>query len=265
MRQPSASPSLIVHSTARSLGTGSAPGCARQTGHVCVFGSAPNPFAQPQNIFVRVFSWTWISRPMTGSHALGTGQELLRLQQRNLDVAAHLVDGEILGERAVHPDDAELVLARLEREPHVVDLHRARAVEQPRPDAEDALDREHEVGRSVDDVLQRSRSGTVSNPIARSSACPTRNSVFSANCGPMICRPTGRPSDRPHGIEIDGSPAMFGGIVRTSARYIASGFSVRSPSLNATVGDVGLSSTSKRSNAAANSRPITVRTFCACP
>src|SRR2546422_7143417 len=42
------------------------------------------------------------------------------------------------------------------------------------------------------------------------------------------------PSDSPHGIESPGSPAMFGGIVSTSARYIASGFSVFSPSLNAT-------------------------------
>ena len=58
---------------------------------------------------------------------------------------------------------------------------------------------------------------------------------------------------------------MFGGIVRTSARYIASGFSVFSPSLNATVGDVGLSSTSKSSKAAANSSLITVRTFWAWP
>src|SRR5436305_14926191 len=112
MRQPSASPSLIDHSTARSLGTGSAPGCARQTGHVCVFGSAPNPFAQPQNIFVRVFSWTWLSRPIAGPHALGTGPELLRLQQRNLAGVVHLVHGEIRGERAVHPDDHALVLAR---------------------------------------------------------------------------------------------------------------------------------------------------------
>ena len=58
---------------------------------------------------------------------------------------------------------------------------------------------------------------------------------------------------------------MFGGIVSTSARYIATGSAVFAPSSNATVGDVGLSSTSKRSNAAANSRAITVRTFCAWP
>ena len=40
---------------------------------------------------------------------------------------------------------------------------------------------------------------------------------------------------------------------------------VFAPSSNATVGEVGLTSTSKRSNAAACSRAITVRTFCAWP
>src|SRR2546426_8755512 len=101
IRQLRAWPSLIVHSTAVALGTGSAPGKARQTGHVWVFGSPPKPAWQPQNIFVRVFSWTWISRPMTGSHS-GT-EELLRLQQRHFDVAAHLEDCEVLLERPVHP------------------------------------------------------------------------------------------------------------------------------------------------------------------
>jgi hypothetical protein len=43
---------------------------------VRVFGGSPNESAHEQNIFVRVASWTWISRPMTGSHSLdsrGTG------------------------------------------------------------------------------------------------------------------------------------------------------------------------------------------------
>ena len=50
---------------------------------------------------------------------------------------------------------------------------------------------------------------------------------------------------------------MFGGIVSTSERYMANGFSVRAPSGNATVGEVGETRTSKRSKAAANSRPMT--------
>src|SRR5919109_4387020 len=107
MWQSSARPSLSVHSTTSSFGTGSAPGCARQTGHVCVFGSPPKPLSQRQNIFVRVFSCTWISRPMTGSHS-GIREELLRLQERHLDVAAHLEDRQVLLQRAVHTDHAEL-------------------------------------------------------------------------------------------------------------------------------------------------------------
>src|SRR5437762_570934 len=35
---------------------------------VRVFGGSPKLSSQPQNIFVRVDSWTWISRPMTGSY-----------------------------------------------------------------------------------------------------------------------------------------------------------------------------------------------------
>jgi hypothetical protein len=64
--------------------------------------------------------------------------------------------------------------------------------------------------------------------------------VFSENWGPISCRPTGRPSERPHGIDMLGRPAMFGGIVRTSERYMASGSAVLAPSSKATVGEVGL-------------------------
>ena len=47
---------LHRHSIAVRFGTGSVPGCARQTGRVRVFGSSPQTFSQRQNIFVRVFS-----------------------------------------------------------------------------------------------------------------------------------------------------------------------------------------------------------------
>ncbi len=63
----SASPIISPKCTASALVTGSVPGWPRQIGQVCVFGSSPNDSAQPQNIFVRVLSWQWISRPMTGS------------------------------------------------------------------------------------------------------------------------------------------------------------------------------------------------------
>ena len=62
-----------------------------------------------------------------------------------------------------------------------------------------------------------------------------------------------------------GRPAMFGGIASTSARYIESGSAVFAPSSNATVGEVGDTSTSKRSNSSACSRMMIVRTFCAWP
>src|SRR5262245_27455346 len=55
---------------ASALVTGSAPGRPRQTGQVCVLGGAPNSSGQPQNIFVLVWSWTWISRPMTVSNSV---------------------------------------------------------------------------------------------------------------------------------------------------------------------------------------------------
>jgi hypothetical protein len=62
-----------------------------------------------------------------------------------------------------------------------------------------------------------------------------------------------------------GRPAMQDGIVSRSERYIASGSAALAPSSNATVGDVGETSTSNRSNADACSRAISVRTLCAWP
>lgn len=56
----------MADSIAFALTTDSAPGSPRHTGQVWVLGSAPNPVAQPQNIFVAVLSSMWTSRPMTG-------------------------------------------------------------------------------------------------------------------------------------------------------------------------------------------------------
>ncbi len=55
-------------STTRLLRTGRAPGRPRQTGQVLELGASPKRVEQPQKIFVLVFSWTWTSRPMTGSY-----------------------------------------------------------------------------------------------------------------------------------------------------------------------------------------------------
>jgi hypothetical protein len=68
MEQFSAKPIRIVDSIAFSLTTGSAPGRAKQTGQVCVFGSAPKIVLQPQNIFEFVFNSTCTSSPSTGSY-----------------------------------------------------------------------------------------------------------------------------------------------------------------------------------------------------
>ena len=110
-----------------------------------------------------------------------------------------------------------------------------------------------------------SLAGTTSKPSARSSACAVRKSVFSANCGPISCSPTGSPSERPQGIESPGSPAMHEGIVSRSFRYIASGSPTFSPSGNATVGLVGETIRSKDWNTSSCSRRIIVRTRCALP
>src|SRR5436190_12971324 len=263
MSQRSARPSLIVHSTALRFATGSAPGCARQTGHVRVFGSAKYSSSQRQNIFVRVFRCTWISSPTTASQSLLI-EHPLRIVQRAPDVAVHLDHAEAVLERAAHLDQPERSLAGLKRKLEVARENRAGAVEHSHV-AERVPARDDEVGGRIDDRLHRSRSGVVSKSSARSSACATRKRAFSESCGPTSCRPTGSPSLRPHGMLKLGSPAMFGGIASTSARYIESGSTVLSPSLNATVGDVGDTSTSNRSKSSACSRMMIVRTFCACP
>src|ERR1041384_6840699 len=67
MREPQARPARMALSTATRLITGSEPGWPRQTGQVSEFGGAPKRFSHPQNIFDRVESWTWTSRPMTDS------------------------------------------------------------------------------------------------------------------------------------------------------------------------------------------------------
>src|SRR5947207_11100321 len=59
--------------------------------------------------------------------------------------------------------------------------------------------------------------------VSASNARPARNSSSSDQAGPISWRPTGSPSDRPHGIESPGSPAMFTGSVQASDRYIATG------------------------------------------
>ncbi len=60
---------------------------------------------------------------------------------------------------------------------------------------------------------------------------------------------------------IPGIPAMFAGMVKTSASYIWYGSSVRAPMPKVTVGEVGATMASTLSNASSKSRLISVRTF----
>ena len=50
------------------------------------------------------------------------------------------------------------------------------------------------------------------------------------------------PSTRPDGTDMPGMPAMLAGSVSTSLRYIFTGSWVRSPNLNATDGEVAMTS-----------------------
>src|SRR5438067_1701470 len=263
----SARPSRIVISIARPFGTGNAPGWARQTGQVRVFSAAPYSSSQRQNIFVRVLRCACTSRPTTDSHSALLTELLLGLAKGLLDVVAHLNHRQPVLERAVRLDQPQLALAGLELELHVADEDGTRAVEHARMLAEDTLDGEHELGGGILEAVghARSLSGTGSKPSACSTAWPIRKSVFSANCGPTSCRPTGNPSESPHGMLSPGRPAMQDGIVSRSLRYIAIGSAVRAPSGKATVGEVGETSASNRSKSASCSRLITVRTFWAWP
>ncbi len=60
----------------------------------------------------------------------------------------------------------------------------------------------------------------------------------------MSCNPTGNPWSKPQGTDMDGSPAMLGGRVQTSLRYIRTGSAVFSPKRKATVGETGAANTS---------------------
>src|SRR5205807_8774528 len=77
MSQLSASAVFRHASTAARFGTGRTPGRPRQTSHTYVFGGAfSGATAQPQNIFVFVFGWTWTSMPITTSQSLDNRRHL---------------------------------------------------------------------------------------------------------------------------------------------------------------------------------------------
>src|SRR4051812_41476128 len=71
--------------------TGSAPGRPKQTGQVCSLSAAPNWVESPQNILLRVESWAWISRPITGSYFSPLVLALALLDMRHLPFKFHLL------------------------------------------------------------------------------------------------------------------------------------------------------------------------------
>ena len=65
-----ARPAFTMDSIALRLGTGSAPGSPRQTGHTLALGSSSWDRRQLQNILVSsAVSSVWISRPITASQS----------------------------------------------------------------------------------------------------------------------------------------------------------------------------------------------------
>src|SRR5690606_30853099 len=78
-------------------------------------------------------------------------------------------------------------------------------------------------------------------PRASSYAAAIDSRRDSAKAGPVSWRPTGSPwPSSPQGTLMAGSPARFALTVNTSARYIWSGSSIRSPRRKAVVGLVGM-------------------------
>src|SRR5919201_4737492 len=75
MQQCSAIAARTANSTALAFKTGKAPGNPRHTGHTFVFGGSPNRVEHPQKILVAVSSWTWTSRPITGSYFASTSRD----------------------------------------------------------------------------------------------------------------------------------------------------------------------------------------------
>ena len=113
---------------------------------MCVFsGSAPKPVSQRQNIFVRVFRWTWISRPTTVSHA-----------------SSQPLRDEVEAERALErvPGAEERVLGELRADELQADRQ---ALGEP------ARDREARAGPAMQDgIVSRSDAYIASGSAARS-------------------------------------------------------------------------------------------------
>src|SRR5271155_541384 len=126
----------------------------------------------------------------------------------------------------------------------------------------------HQIGASASfpPWLAHHGSGSVVRPADCSIVSPSANRVSSSNGRPMSCRPSGRPSlERPAGATSPGKPAMLTVTVKTSLRYISTGFSDPfSPIPNAADGVAGVRIASTPSaKTRSKSRLMRVRIFCA--
>src|SRR6266852_5464874 len=102
-----ASAARMAISTARLLRTGNVPGRPRQTGHTLEFGGSPKRVEQPQKIFVLVASWTWTSRPMTGSYLASSSGDMAD------SVANFVMVKEIKYSRGARRDARRGILAKI--------------------------------------------------------------------------------------------------------------------------------------------------------
>src|SRR5882724_4155684 len=97
------------------------------------------------------------------------------------------------------------------------------------------------MGQIFENVNSRKKQTQIEAPPACSKAWASCRMRDSPKAGPKSCSPTGSsPQILPHGTEIPGTPASEPVTVYISARYICSGSLVRSPSLNAGTGEVGV-------------------------
>src|SRR3989338_11345112 len=69
---------------------------------------------------------------------------------------------------------------------------------------------------------------------------PAINKLSSRPSPAVSSMPNGNTPSKPEGREMHGNHAIFAGTVKISSRYIASGFEIFSPILNAGVGVVGV-------------------------
>ncbi len=91
-----------ANSTALRFSTGSAPGSPRQVGQICVFGSPPYLFTQPQNAFDSVKKLNMDLQP---DHRLVLGKNFGRKRSRgrhgHLDSTKHVLPDEPTAREAV--------------------------------------------------------------------------------------------------------------------------------------------------------------------